>query len=346
MKISYAKYSLTLRHQFTISYNSRSSTPVVLIRIEHEGFTGYGEASLPPYLHETQDSVIEFLRKAASVKSIDVTAYAKFLMYVDKISEGNTAAKASIDIAMHDLIGKIQNKPCYKFYQEEKRSLPFTSFTIGIDDPSVIKQKIKEAEQFKILKVKLGTNHDREFITLIREETDKPIYADINQGWNNKEEALDNIYWLRQKNVLLIEQPFPKNDLDNSAWLTGRSPLPIIADESIQRLADIEKIKNSFTGINIKLMKCTGVNEAFKMILRGRELGLKIMLGCMTETSCAISAALHLSSLVDYADLDGNLLITNDPFNAVTVSDGLLQLSDKPGLGVDLYNELKFIDIY
>lgn len=188
-----------------------------------------------------------------------------------------------------------------------------TSFTIGIDEPKILKQKISEAGEFKIFKVKLGTTDDKQIVQFIRDETDKPLYVDINQGWTDKYFALEMSEWLHRQNVLLIEQPFYKNDLEKSAWLTERSPTPIIADESVQRLSDIEKIKNSFNGINIKLMKCTGMNEAYKMILKARENNLKVMMGCMTETSCGISAAAQLSSLVDFTDLDGNLLITNDP---------------------------------
>jgi L-Ala-D/L-Glu epimerase len=342
MKISFAKYFLELKHAFTISYSSRKTTPIVLVRLEHEDLTGYGEAALPPYLSETQETVIEFLKGVAEKKYSDTS---KLLNGIDKISIGNTVANAAIDIALHDLAGKLQNKSCYQLYNIQKTELPFTSFTIGIDEPDVMKQKIFEAEEYKILKIKLGTNRDKEIISLIREETCKPLYVDINQGWINREYALEMSNWLAEQNVLLIEQPFNKNDLENSAWLSQRSPIPIIADESIQRLADLEKIKNSFNGINIKLMKCSGIAEAYKMILKAREFGLKIMLGCMTETSCAIFAAVQLSSLVDYADLDGNLLITNDPFEGKTIHDGRLQFPVRNGLGIELKNEISFQEL-
>ena len=345
MKISYKKYSLELKHQFTIAYSSRKTTPVVLIKIEHNGFTGYGEASLPPYLQETQNSVIDFLRETGKKKIDDISNLSIIIKEINEIAPNNTAAKAAIDIALHDLTGKINHQPCYKYLNISKSILPYTSFTIGIDEPAIMKKKISEAEQFKILKVKLGTEQDEEIIKLIREETDKPLYVDINQGWKDLRYAVNMSNWLHQQNVLLIEQPFNKNDLESSARLTEKSPIPIIADESMQRLGDIEKIKNSFTGINIKLMKCTGMDEADKIIKVARQHGLKIMLGCMTETSCAISAAVQFASLVDYADLDGNLLITNDPFKGKTIEEGILQTSDKDGLGIELKEEIDFTEL-
>lgn len=345
MKISYSKYSLELRHQFTISYSSRKSTPIVLIKIEHDRFAGYGEASLPPYLSETQESVIIFLKLISRINIDNISNYKKIINEVDQVLGNNTAAKAAVDIALHDLFGKINEKPCHKLFDLTANNLPLTSFTIGIDEQKILKQKISEAKEFKIFKIKLGTTDDKKIIQFIREETDKPLYVDINQAWSDKYFALEMSEWLHQQNVLLIEQPFNKNDLEKSAWLSARSPIPIIADESVQRFSDIEKIKNSFNGINIKLMKCTGMNEAYQMIVKARENNLKVMMGCMTETSCGINAATQLSSLVDFADLDGNLLITNDPFDAVTVVDGRLHLSKKNGLGITLKESLLFTEL-
>ncbi|MCX6173848.1 MAG: dipeptide epimerase [Ignavibacteriales bacterium] len=345
MEISYSKYSLELRHQFTISYNSRKSTPIVLIKIEHDGIVGYGEASLPPYLQETQETVITFLKSIAKKNIGNISDYKNIINTIDGSAENNTAAKAAVDIALHDLFGQINQKPCYQLFDLTTNFLPMTSFTIGIDEPKILKQKIAEASKFKIFKIKLGTEDDKKIVRAVREETDKPLYADINQGWSDKYFALEMSEWLHQQNILLIEQPFNKNDFEKSAWLSERSPIPIIADESVQRYSDIEKIKNSFNGINIKLMKCTGINEAYKMIMKAQECDLKVMMGCMTETSCGISAAAQLSSLVDFADLDGNLLLTNDPFNAVTVDDGRLHLSGKNGLGIDLKEDLPFTEL-
>ena len=199
----------------------------------------------------------------------------------------------------------------------------------------MVKLKTKEvAGQFNILKVKVGTPRDREMITAIREVTDLPIAVDANQGWKDKEKALDEIFWLKEHGIVMVEQPMPKEMLDANAWLTERSPLPTFADEAIQRLKDIPSIKGAYTGINIKLMKCTGMREAWKMMNYARAEGMKVMIGCMTETSCAIAAAAQLSPGVDFADLDGNLLIANDIFKGPTVEKGKIALNDLPGLGL------------
>jgi L-alanine-DL-glutamate epimerase-like enolase superfamily enzyme len=211
-----------------------------------------------------------------------------------------------------------------------------TSFTIGIDTPEVVRRKTVEAEPYRILKVKLGRDRDtdRQLIETIRTVTDKPITVDANQGWRDREEALRMSEWLAARNVVFIEQPMPKEQIDDTAWLRKRSPLPLIADESVQRLTDVPKACGVFDGINVKLMKCTGLREAHKMITLARALNLKVMLGCMTETSCAISAAAQLSPLVDWADLDGALLIKNDLFAGATIVDGRITLPDRPGIGV------------
>lgn len=212
---------------------------------------------------------------------------------------------------------------------------PATSFTIGIDAPDVVREKTREAlGKYRILKVKVGRDTDREMIQAIRSVTDLPLVVDANQGWRNREQALDMLHWLHEQGVLMAEQPMPIDRLDDIAWLTERSPMPIFADESVQRLRDIKRLKGVFSGINIKLMKCTGIREAWRMINYARAEGMRVMIGCMTETSCAVTAAAHLSPAVDFADLDGNLLITNDLYRGVTLNDGKLVLPIGPGLGL------------
>lgn len=335
MSLTFKSYDLQLRHVFTLANSSRKTTPVVLTEITYDGVIGYGEASLPPYLGETQASVIEFLKKVNLEQFSSPFELEDILTYVDKIAENNTAAKAAIDIALHDLVGKIMNQPWYRVWGLNKEKTPDTTFTIGIDTDEVVKQKTKEASPYNILKVKLGRDTDKQMIEAIRSVTDKPIAVDANQGWEDKHYALDMIYWLKEKGIVMIEQPLSKYNLDDAAWVTERSPLPIFADESFQRLPDIQRLKGAFSGINIKLMKCTGMREASKMITVARAAHMKIMIGCMTETSCAISAATQLSPAVDWADLDGNLLISNDCFNGITVVDGKLTLNDLPGIGVE-----------
>lgn len=336
MQLSFKSYDLQLRHVFTIANSSRTTTPVVLTEITYDGITGYGEASLPPYLGETQASVIEFLKKVNLEQFSSPFELEDILIYVDKITENNTAAKASIDIALHDLVGKIMGQPWYKIWGLDKEKTPSTTFTIGIDTEEVVKQKTREAAPlYNILKVKLGRDNDKQMIEAIRTVTDKPIAIDANQGWKDKHYALDMINWLKERGIVMIEQPMPKYNLDDAAWVTERSPLPVFADESFQRLQDVLRLKGAFTGVNIKLMKCTGMREAQKILTVARAANMKVMIGCMTETSCAISAATQLSPAVDWADLDGNLLISNDCFKGATVIDGKLHLEDKPGIGVE-----------
>ncbi len=343
MRLSWTPYDLQLKHVFTISGFSRKTTPVVITRIEYDGLVGYGEASLPPYLGETQSSVIKFLKKVDLSHFSYPTHLEEILDYVDHIDENNTAAKAAIDIALHDLVGKIIGAPWHKMWGLNKHAVPNTTFTIGIDTDEVVREKIREVlYQFNILKIKVGGEHDKPMIEAIRSVTDKPLAVDANQGWQDKHEALDMIHWLKEKNIVMVEQPLPKNNIEDIAWLTEHSPLPIFADESIQRLSDMQKLKGVFSGINIKLMKCTGMREAWKMRNLAEALGMKVMIGCMTETSCAISAAAQLSAGLDFADLDGALLIQNDCFEGARLENGKIIVADLPGIGVKTTLELKF----
>lgn len=334
MKLSFRPYELQLEHTFTVAGNSRKTTPVVLAEIQYEGLTGYGEASMPPYLGESQQSVMQFLSKVKLEQFKDPFLLDDILAYVDSVDEGNRAAKACVDIALHDLLGKLVDKPLHKLWGINPANTPMTSFTIGIDTPEMVKLKTKEAARFKVLKVKLGGGNDREMIEAVRSVTDVPIYVDVNQGWSDKHEALEMVHWLAEQGTEFVEQPLAKTAVDDLAWLTSKSPLPIIADEAFQHLGDVADFQGVYSGINIKLMKSTGLREAQKMITVARALDMSLMMGCMTETSCAVSAAAQLSPLVDWADLDGNLLITNDLYEGVKVIDGKLTLSDLPGIGI------------
>ncbi|MDY0082834.1 MAG: dipeptide epimerase [Ignavibacteriaceae bacterium] len=334
MKLRFKPYTLELKHVFTVAVYSRTTTPVMLTEIEYDGVIGYGEASMPQYLGESQETATAFLSKVNLEQFDDPFQMEDILTYVDSVDVKNTAAKASIDIALHDLAGKLLNQPWYKIWGYDKSKTPDTTFTIGIDTAEVVKQKVKEASEFKLLKVKLGKDNDKEMINTIRSVTDVPLTADANQGWTDKHQALDMINWLSDKNVLYVEQPLPKEMIDDNAWITENSPIPILGDEAIQRIGDLIKMKDVYAGIVIKLMKCTGMREANKMISMARALNKKIMLGCMTETSCAISAASQLSPMADWADLDGALLIKNDPFEGMKVIDGRVTLNDYPGIGL------------
>ena len=340
MRLRFFPYELKLRHVFTVATYSRSTTPDVQVEVEYDGVVGYGEASMPPYLQQelgSVDSVTAFLQKVQGEigRFQDPFQLEDILSYIDGLSGGNAAAKAAVDIALHDLVGKLLQAPWYRIWGLDKDKAPSTTFTIGIDTPEVVRQKTREcADRFNILKVKLGSDHDKQLIETIRSVTPLPIAVDANLGWKDKHRALDMIHWLKEQGVVMVEQPMPKEQLDDLAWVTRQSPLPVFADESVQRLKDIPALQGVFTGINIKLMKCTGMREAWKMLTLARALGMKVMIGCMTETSCAISAAAQLSPAVDFADLDGSLLIANDRFKGMEVVNGKITLPDRPGIGV------------
>lgn len=342
LKLSFFPYELKLRHSFNLARYSRTTTPDVQVMLEYEGITGYGEASMPPYLGESVDSVTKFLNMLDLEQFTDPFRIDDILSYVDSVAPDNRAAKASVDIALHDLLGKIMGQPWYKIWGYNPDNTPMTSFTIGIDTPEVVRQKVEEARPYKVIKVKMGLDHDQETIDIVNEMMPGvPLCVDVNQGWNSKEHALEMCHWLKERNCLFVEQPFDKTWVDETAWLREHSPLPIIADEAFQRLPDILKFQGVYDGINIKLMKSTGLYEAHKMVTLARSLGMKVMIGCMTETSCAVTAAANLSPVVDYADLDGNLLIANDRFDGMTVENGKITLHDRPGLGVELLQKGK-----
>ena len=336
LKLRFRPYDLQLKHVFTIANNSRTTTPVMLTEIEYDGLIGYGEASMPPYLGESHKSADEFLKKVDLSSFKDPFELEDILEYVDNLSPGNYAAKASVDIALHDLVGKIVHQPWHKLWGLNPEKTPNTSFTIGIDTSEVVKEKVREAGIYKVLKVKLGRDNDKEMINTIRSVTSTPICVDVNQGWKDRKMALDMIQWLATKGVVFVEQPMSKLAVDDIAWLTQNSPLPIIADEAVQTVHDVLALNKVYSGINIKLMKCGGMRNAHKMANMARMMGMKVMIGCMTETSCAVSAAAQLSPMADWADLDGNLLISNDIYKGVQVINGKITLSGLPGIGIRL----------
>lgn len=339
LELAWENFTGEMKYTFTISGSSRSSTPIVITRLTWDGYTGYGEAAMPPYLGETQASVHEFLKKVVPVleKFDNPFQIEDILIAVDAIATNNTAAKAAVDIALHDLVGNIIGQPWWKIWGFNPNNTPLTSYTIGYDaSDDVVYEKIEEASWTKVIKVKLGMSEkeDKRMINLIRSKTDTVICIDANQGWKDKYYALDMINWLAERNVNMIEQPMPKYWLDDAAWVTERSPLPVIADEACQRLIDVPKLKGAYHGINIKLMKCTGMREAREMVSMANSLRMKLMIGCMTETSVAISAAAQLSPKMEWADLDGNVLIANDCFDGMKLNEGRITLEDKPGLGL------------
>lgn len=344
MKLSYCPYSLEFKHPFGLAYGSRTKTDVVFIKLESDGFVGYGEASLPPYLGETHESVIAFLENVKPILTkADLSfGHGKLTTECHKLAANNNAAKAGLDIALHDLYAKANSKQVWQYLGFEKPVSKNTSVTISIGDLNLIPQKIEEVKDFNILKVKLGSGNDKEIIETIRKHSYKPLVVDANQGWNDKHFALDMINWLSDKNVLFVEQPMPKENIDEMAWVTEQSPLPTMADESVKVLEDAKRVEGAFSGINLKLMKCTGLHEAKKIIDFCKEKKLKLNVGCMTESSCAISAAAQLTAYADWVDLDGPTLVKNNPFSGIEYKKGRVELNTLPGLGVLPNSELKF----
>lgn len=341
VSLRYYPYELQLRHAFNLASMSRTSTPGVQVEISMDSvgvggapLIGYGEASMPPYLGESVASVTGFLSRVDASRLSDPFAIDAIHAYLDSLAPGNMAAKAAIDIALHDLTGKIMGHPWHRIWGIDERKAPSTSYTISNDSPEVLEQKIAESEPYKVIKVKMGVPGDCELIETIRRHTDRPICVDVNQGWKTPEEALENILWLADRGVIFVEQPLDKRDMEGHAWLKERSPIPIVADEAVQTSADVPALARAYDGINIKLMKCGGMHDAYRMAVLARGLGMKVMIGCMTETSCAVSAAAQLAGLADWVDLDGNLLIANDLFDGMKIVDGRVTVSDLPGIGI------------
>jgi L-alanine-DL-glutamate epimerase-like enolase superfamily enzyme len=335
MQSSYISFNLELKHPFAIARFSRTSTPLLLLKLRYENIEGYGEASMVPYMGESYESAVNFLQKVDWNRFTAPFDFQEILNYLDSLAPGHPAIKAAIDIALNDINGKLLNKSCADIYGADPLKMPVTSYTIGIDSPEVIREKVADAKGFKVLKIKLGRDNDKELITTIRSMTDLPLYVDANQGWTDRKKAIETIYWLHEQGVVLIEQPMDKTDLEGNAWLTGRSPIPILADEAVQRLADMDKIKGAYHGINIKLMKSAGMYEAHQMILKAHSFGMKILIGCMSETSCATMAAAALAPLCNWADLDGPWLTKNNPFETPELHEGKLALKNLPGLGLE-----------
>ena len=326
---------LSLSHTWTIARNSSDFKDNVFVRVERDGIVGWGEAAPNVRYGESTQKTIEALR---SVK--DLVESADWFEYVDlqdrwrKEIQHQNCACAALDMAILDWVASKLNIPLYRLFGLDRDKTPLTSFSIGIDTPQVIRRKVREAKDYPLLKIKVGRDNDREILKAVRDVTDRPLRVDANEGWTDKYKALGKIHWLEELGVELIEQPMPSDMLYETAWLRDRVRIPVIADEAVKTARDIPKLAEAYDGINIKLMKAGGLQEAMRMIHMARALGMQVMLGCMIESSVAISAAAHLSPLVDYADLDGNLLISNDPFEGVTVADGKLILSERPGLGV------------
>lgn len=334
MKLSFQPYKLKLKHPFKLAYGTRTETDIVLLEIEHKGLIGYGEASLPPYLNETLDSVAMYLSKL-DVQMLNPYKLKDTIQYLDELDSDNNAAKAAVDIALHDLLGKLENKSLAELLGIDTTNLAPSSYTIGMSSLPELKAKLEDASDYPLIKLKLGGKNDKELVSSYISSSAKPFYVDVNQGWKDKEFAMDMAAWLTEKGALFIEQPMPIDMIDETAQLTENSSIPIIADESVRRLADLTGLRGVFSGVNIKLMKSTGIFEALQMMNTAREMGFKVLVGCMAESSCAVTAAANLAPLADWADLDGPALISNDPFTGVKMKDGKLIIPSGIGLGIE-----------
>lgn len=338
MKFSFETYRIECTHPFGISRSSHSFYDVVFIYLEHNGLIGRGEAAPSNRYNESTERILSVLNRGITVPD-NMDDIHELFNHFSSQCERIKALEVAFSMATLDLWCQKEGKPLYEYFNADPKSAPQTSFTISIGDMGLLPQKIDEAKPYDILKVKLGTslNKDKSIIERIRLETDKIIRVDANEGWD-LDTGLLMSFWLADNNVEFIEQPFKSTNLSDTAKLKSKSPLPIIADENSINSSDILKIENVFDGINIKLMKCGTLFEAVKMVKMARERDMKIMLGCMIESSVAITAAAHISPLVDYADLDGNLLISNDPYKGVVVENGRLALPSANGLGISLIN--------
>ncbi len=326
---------LRLRHTWTTVMSSSDYRDNLHLRYTRDGVTGLGEGA--PIVRYQEDAVsarrtVESLRPM--LLSADPWQFSKLMSEIFRRVKGQYAAKAAIDIALMDWVTQRLGVPLYRYLGLDPRGTPLTTFSIGIDTPEITRQKVREADPFPILKIKVGLATDEETMAAVRSVTKKPLRVDANEGWKDKEEAVRKINWLESQGVEFVEQPMPAAMLEETRWVRSRVHIPIIADEACLHPPDIPKLVGAYDGVNIKLMKCGGVQEALRMIEIARSLGLKTMLGCMIESSIGVTAAAHLSPLVDYADLDGNLLIANDPYTGVQVVKGKLVLPARPGLGL------------
>jgi L-alanine-DL-glutamate epimerase-like enolase superfamily enzyme len=329
---------LNLRHTWTTTMSSSAYRDTVHVQYSRGAITGYGEGAPIVRYKEYPEQAKQAIDTVASrIIAGDPRKFDSLLADVRKtLGEGQHAAMAAIDIALCDWLCKHLGVPLYEYFGLDPAATPVTTFSIGIDTPEITRQKTREAEEYPVLKVKVGLKTDEETIEAVRSVTKKPIRVDANEGWTDKEEAVRKINWLETQGVEFIEQPMPAHMFDEIRYVRSKVHMPIIADEACTSASMIPKLKEAYDGINVKLDKAGGIMEAYRWIKMARALDMKVMLGCMISSSCSCTAAAQLSPLVDYADLDGNLLIANDPYEGVKVQKGKLILPAGPGLGLKL----------
>ncbi len=327
---------LRLRHTWTTTMSSSEYRDTVHLSYTRDGVTGHGEGAPIVRYQESPESAMQALSGVLPLlTATDPWRFSVLLAEVRrKLGPGQQAALAAVDLALCDWIGKKLDVPLFRYFGLDPAAAPLTSFSVGIATPEVTRRKTSEADAYPILKVKVGLDSDEETIAAVRNVTSKPIRVDVNEGWIDPEEAIRKINWLEGQGVELIEQPMPAHMLDETRYVRSKVHLPIIADEACTNTASIPRLREAYDGINVKLDKTGGIMEAYRWIVMARALDLKVMLGCMISSSCSCTAAAHLASLADFCDLDGSLLIANDPFAGVVVREGRLVLPDGPGLGL------------
>jgi L-Ala-D/L-Glu epimerase len=326
---------LRLRHTWTTTMSSSDHRETLLVRFSREGVTGIGEGAPIVRYHESAAGAREAVEAARDVVLAgDPWRLETLLGEAFRRLGDQYAARAALDLALHDWVGKRLGIPVYRLLGLDPAKAPLTTFSIGIDTPEVTRQKVREAAEFPVLKVKVGLDGDEATIAAVRSVTGKPLRVDANEGWTDKETAIRRVEWLASVGVELVEQPMPAAMLEETAWVRERSPVPLFADEACLRASSIPGLAGAYDGVNVKLDKAGGLREALRMVHTARACGLGVMIGCMISSSASTTAAAHLSPLVDFADLDGHLLVANDPWEGVGVRDGRLVLPDRPGLGL------------
>lgn len=327
---------LMLRHTWTTTMSSSEYRDTVQFEYRRDGITGHGEgAPIIRYQEFPEQAKKAIEAIAAQISGGDPRMYRKFLGQIrSALGEHQHAAMAAVDIALFDWLGKKMEVPLYQFFGLDPADAPITDFSIGIDTPEITRQKTREAEDFPVLKVKVGLKTDEPTIEAVRSVTKKPIRVDANEGWTDKEEAIRKINWLETQGIEYVEQPMPAHMFEETKYVRSKVHLPIFADEACTDISMIPRLPEAYDGVNVKLDKAGGILEALQWIEVARSVKLKVMIGCMVSSSCSVTAAAHLSPLVDYADLDGNLLVANDPWAGVKVEKGKLLLPTGPGLGL------------
>lgn len=334
MKVRYWSYNLRFHHPFTISKGTKTHQPTLIVELEHMGVKGYGEAPAIAYYNIPVEKMIEDLEaKKSFVEKYAFTEPERYWHYLHHLFPQNHFLVCALDMAAWDLFGKLKRKPLYELWKLDISRNPLTDYTIGIDTIDKMVEKMKE-KPWPIYKVKVGTAYDIEMIKELRKHTDVPLRVDANAGWKLGE-ALEKIPQLKELGVELVEQPLAKDDWEGMKELYAKSSLPLLADESCVYEQDVEKCNQHFHGVNIKLTKCSGITPAKRMIEQARKLGMKVMIGCMNESTVGSAAIAQLAPLLDYVDMDGPLLLAEDVANGIGYDNGKIIYSGKPGLGID-----------